>query len=151
MNPDANPYSWYEDGQAMGIVADIFRETAEKLNLPYEIVPVANRKEYEAALQSGMVDIWIDMDNDYEHEGGNQYKATAAYLTTTTSVLRVRGASEKIDTLVTDKDDIAVREIVSSVWPDAEVITVTSLDECKRMVLSGKADGAWMPFIKKSF
>ena len=44
MNPDANPYSWYEDGQAMGIVADIFRETAEKLNLPYEIVPVANRK-----------------------------------------------------------------------------------------------------------
>ena len=144
MNPDANPYSWYEDGQAMGIVADIFRETAEKLNLPYEIVPVANRKEYEAALQSGMVDIWIDMDNDYEHEGGNQYKATAAYLTTTTSVLRVRGASEKIDTLVTDKDDIAVREIVSSVWPDAEVITVTSLDECKRMVLSGKADGAFL-------
>ena len=27
MNPDMNPYSWYENGEARGIVADIFKET----------------------------------------------------------------------------------------------------------------------------
>ena len=29
MNPDANPYSWFENGEAKGIAADIFRATAE--------------------------------------------------------------------------------------------------------------------------
>ena len=142
MNPDANPYSWYEDGSVKGIAADIFSAVAEKLGLRYEILPASNQKEYQAALSSGSVDVWADMDNCYEHEGENLYKATSSYLTTTTSVLRVRGASEKIDKLVTDSDDISIREIVSKVWPDAQLTVADSLDECKRMVLSGKADGA---------
>ncbi len=57
MNPNASPYSWYENGEAHGIAADIFRAAAEKLNLPYEIVPVSSKEEYEQAVSSGSVDI----------------------------------------------------------------------------------------------
>lgn len=60
MNPDEKPYSWYEGGEARGILADIFRQTAEKLGLDYEIVPVATRQEYQKLIESGNIDVWMD-------------------------------------------------------------------------------------------
>ena len=142
MNPDANPYSWYENGEARGIAADVFRATAEELGLHYEIVPVSTREEYDAVVASGGVDIWMDMDSSYEEAYGRLYKATAPYLSTTVSVLRVRGASDKIGSLVTDDSHITMKEIVSTVWPDAELTVAGSLEECQQAVLTGKADGA---------
>ena len=142
MDPDSNPYAWYEGETARGIAADIFKATADRLGLTYEIVPVSTKEEYQAALDSGSVDVWMDMDGCYEDEGGNRYKGTDAYLTTTMSVLRHRGAAEKIERLVTDDEHITVKEIVSRVWPEAEVTVVDSLEQCREMVLSGQADTA---------
>lgn len=142
MDPDADPYSWYEDGEAHGIAADIFKAVAQKLYLPYEIVPVSTKEEYESLISSGAVDIWMDMDSCYESEGVTGYKAAEPYLTTTTSVLRGRGASDRIENLVTNDDHIVMREIVSAVWPNARLTVVDTAEQCKDMVLSGKADGA---------
>lgn len=142
MNPDANPYAWYEKGEAKGIVADVFKATAEKLNLRYEIVPVSTKEEYEALITSGDVDIWIDMYGSDEDENGNRYKMTEPYLTTTMSVLRNRGASEKIESIVTSDEYINVREIVSDVWPEMELTVLDSTEACAKQVLSGKADVA---------
>ena len=142
MNPDANPYSWYEDGKAYGIAADIFEETAKELGINYEIIPVATAEEYEKALESGDIDVWIDLDGYYEDERECKYKITDPYLTTTMSVLRSRGASEKIHRLVIKDDCIAVWEIISRVWPDAEVIVAQTGEECRSKVLGGDADGA---------
>lgn len=141
-DPDSNPYAWYEGETARGIAADIFKATADRLGLTYEIVPVSTKEEYQAALDSGSVDVWMDMDGCYEDEGGNRYKGTDAYLTTTMSALRHRGAAEKIERLVTDDEHITVKEIVSRVWPEAEVTVVDSLEQCREMVLSGQADAA---------
>lgn len=141
MNPDANPYSWYENGEACGIAADIFRATAEALDLPYEIVPVASKEEYEALVEAGDVDIWMDMSGD-EDETGCRYRLTEPYLSTTVSVLRVRGASEKIERLVADDEHISVREIVSSAWPDMELTVVGTAEKCAQQVPAGEADAA---------
>ena len=142
MNPDANPYSWYENGEACGIAADIFRATAEVLELPYEIVPVASKEEYEALVEAGDVDIWMDMSGGDEDETGCRYRLTEPYLSTTVSVLRIRGASEKIERLVADDEHISVREIVSSVWPDMEFTVVGTAEKCAQQVLAGVADAA---------
>ncbi len=144
MTPNANPYSWFENGEAKGMVPDIFRATAEKLGLNYEIIPVADKAEYEAAIASGDVDIWMDMNGFYEDESTDvKYKITDPYLTTTLSVLRARGSSDKIAALVTDDDNIAIREVLSSVWGnDVGLLVVDSLKQCQQAVLNGKADGA---------
>ena len=142
MNPDNRPYSWYEDGNAYGIAADIFIETARKLGLEYEIVPVSTRAEYEAALESGDIDVWMDFAGYYEDEGEYKYKITDSYLTTTVSVLRTRSANDKIEKLVVEDDNIAIKEIIGSVWNDAQVVVGRSSDECRKSVLDGKADGA---------
>ena len=142
MRPDANPYSWFEGGEPHGIVVDIFKATAESLGLGYEILPLTTQQDYEDAIASGSVDVWMDSDSYYEDEGSAKYKLTEPYLSTTMSVLSIRGASEKIETLATNSGDIAVREIISSVWPSANVIYVRSPEECGQKVLSGEADGA---------
>ena len=115
MNPDNNPCSWYEDGEAYGIAADIFKETARELNLPYEIIPVSTQKEYTDLVNSGGVDVWMDMDTCYEDETGAKYKITGPYMTTTMSVLRGRGASDRITQLVVNDDHIAIREVISEI------------------------------------
>lgn len=143
MDPDANPYSWYENGEARGIVADIFRAAAEELHLNYEIVPVSTKKEYEELIASGGVDIWLDMDTGNEDETGNRYKRTGTYLSTTMSLLHTRGSTERITKLAANDGHITVREIVSDVWQEGTELTVfDSTDECVKQVLSGKADAA---------
>ena len=144
MNPDNRPYSWYEDGQAKGIAADIFRATAEKLRLDYEIIPVSTKAEYEQVLASGQADVWIDMDGCCEEENLARYKMTAPYLITTMSALRARGNSEKVDRVVVDEAHIPMREIIADRWPNAKLTVVNSLEECKKKLLSGEADVALM-------
>lgn len=144
MNPDNRPYSWYEDGQAKGIAADIFRATAERLRLDYEIIPVSTKSEFEQVLASGQADVWMDMDVGSEEEYLTRYKMTPAYMETTMSVLRARGNPEKVSRVVVDEAHIPMREIIAERWPDAEILMVDSLEECKRRVLSGEADVALM-------
>lgn len=142
VNPDNAPYSWYENGKIQGILVDIFENTAEKLGIDYEILPVSTREEYQKALESGDVDIWMDVDGTYEDEGECKYKITDTYLTTNVSVLRRRDASRKIEKLAVADNTISVKEILSSVWPNAEIKAVPTTEQCADKVAEGKVDGA---------
>ena len=142
MKPEMYPYSWYEDGKARGIIAELFTETAKELGIDYEIVPVSTREEYNQLLADGKVDIWMDMDGYYEDEEESKYKETDAYLDTTVSVIHRRGSSGKINTIGVTEDHIAVNEIISSIWPDAEIVKMESENACADAILKGRIDGA---------
>ena len=142
MHPENAPYSWYKDGNAYGIAADIFRETVKKLGLAYEIVPVSTEEEYKDLVRTGNIDIWMDLDDESGDEEENKYRSTSAYMTTTMSILQRRGAADKVKKIVTDRDSTSIREIISSTWPSAEVTVVDSAEKCRQKVLSGEADGA---------
>ena len=142
MNPDGNPYSWYEDGEAKGIAADLFRKTAERLGLDYEIVQVKDRAEYLEMISSGAVDVWMDMDGDDVHQGESNYKMTEPYMNTTTSILRRRGASGKLQKIAVIDDGITAKEILSTEWPNATIVMVEDTDECVQKLATEEVDGA---------
>lgn len=142
MDPDGNPYSWYENGEAYGIAADIFKATAEQLGLAYEIVPAADRTEYLQILDNGDVDIWMDLDCYYQDEGDSKYKLTNPYLTTTVSVLCSRGSTGQMKRLAVVDDNTSVKDIVSKTWQDVELVKVKDTQECVKSILSNKVDGA---------
>lgn len=144
MNPKRNPYSWYENGRARGIVADIFVATMKELGLKYEIVPVSTQQEYEELLADGDVDIWMDLDSYYEDEGEYKYKITEPYLTTTMSMVRRRGSTGKVSKIGVTENNIAIQEIISSIWPSAEIIVVDDRDECAKKIIAREIDGALM-------
>lgn len=142
MNPERTPYSWYEDGEPKGIAVDIFKGVTANLGLDYEIIPVSTKEEYEKVINSGDVDIWMDMDGCYEDEGESKYKITSAYLKTTVSVLCKTDASNRFQKLTVVDDNIPVRKIIEEAWPEAEVVVADSLEECTQSVLDDKVDGA---------
>ena len=140
MNPEGTPYSWYDKGEARGIAADIFAETANRLGLAYEILPVATKAEYEEALASGSVDVWMDSTTTYTEENGVTYKLTDPYLTTTASLLRrsdSNGTPKKIAIL---QDNIPARSIAEAHWPGAELVEEESLEQCMQDVLNNRVD-----------
>lgn len=140
MNPDRAPYSWYENGQGYGIIADLFVMTAKKLELDYELVPVSSKEEYEELIASGDVDIWLDIDSYYEDENRHKYKMSPTYLTTTVSVLHRRGVTGKMNKIGVMDNNIAVKEIISSLWPEAEIIPMDTTDQSVEEIINGKID-----------
>ena len=142
MNPEANPYSWYEDGEAKGIIADIFKKTAETLGLDYEIIPVSGREEYLQKVEDCEADVWMDISSYGNEKEISGYKTTNTYMNTTISILRNRGSSGKIRKLAVMSNNIAAKEIISDTWPDAEVTELNNPHECVQKILNGSVDGA---------
>lgn len=142
MNPEGTPYSWFDEDGAHGIAADVFIETAKRLGLDYEIVPVSSKEEYEALLTSGSADIWMDSTSSFSDESGVTYKLTDPYLTTTVSLLQradTSGTPQKIAVL---QNNIAVHSVASAHWPNAEIVEENSLEQCMKDILSGRVDAA---------
>ena len=142
MNPDARPYSWFEDGEAKGITADLFKATAGELGLDWEILSVTDKKEYKKLLSEGKADIWMDM--NCNGEDGYRYKETDPYMTTTISYLHRAGQSGYKGRIAVLDDTASTRRMIKDSWPDAEVITADSLDDDIKKILNEQADGALM-------
>lgn len=143
MNPDNNPYSWYEEGEGKGIAADVFRAVVKRMGLSYELVPVKDRQEYQEVLSDGTIDIWLDVDSVYNDEREVQFKITDPYLTTTVSVLRGRSSSGIICKLAVIDDCISLREIIDANWGNnVEIIIKENTKECVDALVSEEVDGA---------
>ena len=141
MNPDGNPYSWYEGDEAKGITAELFRACAQELGLECEIVPAATREEYLDMVRSGEIDVWIDTDGGYA-DAGADYRMTDAYLYTTVSLLRTSYASGAVGKLAVVGSSSSMREIIAANWPNAEIVEVADTQECMRAVKSDEVDAA---------
>lgn len=139
MNPDANPYSWYDDDGAHGIAVDMFTEIVGRLGLKYEIIPVSTYEEYQDALASGNVDVWIDVSGYYDN---NDYQITSSYLTTTMSSLHRADHVGAVNSVVITSDNTDIRKIVTQMWPNAEVTVVNDPDDCVKMVMNSQVDSA---------
>ena len=145
MNPDNAPYSWYEDGEARGIAADLFRFTADRLGLAYDIIPVSTRQEYKNLVDGGAVDIWMDADSYYAYDADDaKYRLTDPYITTSISLLRERGASQGIKRLSLTDDSLAAKEIINATWTDVNIENAPDNSQSISKVLNGSVDGAIM-------
>ena len=140
-NPENKPYSWYEDGEMHGIAVDLFKATAANLGLKCEVIPVATMEEYRQLLASGEADVWVDLGSRYEDEGSVKYRLTDPYLTTTVSVLRPRGYTEKASTLAVVGTNISMKEAVAQNWPDIELVSADDVEACKELCESNSVDG----------
>lgn len=141
-NPNNAPYSWYENGEAHGIAVDIFKATAERLGLEYELIAAESRTDYQRYLtdDTDAVDIWLEVDGYYS---GEPFKLTDVYLDTTASLLRRSTSSGKVQAVaVVGELNVDKLENIQKNWPNARIVIGQDLKECKELVLSGKVDGA---------
>ncbi len=74
--------------------------------------------------------------------GETYYRTTEPYLRTTVSMLRQRRASSQVKKLIVLSNDRTVKELVSANWPDAEIISAGTTEQCVKSIILGEADGA---------
>lgn len=143
VNPDRKPYSYFEDGEAKGIIPSVFACTADALGISYEIIETKDRDEYYRMLKDGEADICIDMGSDYSEAERLGYELTDAYMSSGFSRITRHGFSDEIHTVASIKKSFLLSEYLDERFSDGKILYYNSLDECIQAVKNGEADAAF--------
>lgn len=144
VNPSAPPYSYFEDGEAKGILPTIFASLAKRLSVDYEYIPAENLDEYLKLRADGSADIVLDFSGDYyiaEEEG---YKITVPYYHTNFARLTRRNFEGTANTIAVVDDMDALYSYVTSRYKDRIIVTYNTTEECAEAVINGDVDAAIM-------
>lgn len=143
VSPDRAPYSYFENGQAKGIIVEIFRSIADKIGIKYEIIKTSSREEYNEMLNNGSIDIRIDACFDYYDSESKGYKLTGPYLSTSISLITKKNFTGTIGSAAALKQADITRNYSDKLYSSNQVEYTESLQDCVAAVLSGKVDGTY--------
>ena len=145
VEPDRTPYSYFENGEARGIIPEIFSRIEEMTGLRFEIVETKNRTDYFSTLGSdASIDVRIDAYGDYSDAEHRGYKLTSPYLTASVEEVARKTASEPYSAvaLVKAADPTPYRTAIRS--SGAGILEYESIAECLDAVKRGDADATYM-------
>ena len=140
MNPDRYPYSYFENGQAKGILVDLFQEIASRIHLPYEFIAVETREEYMQLLRAGQAELYLDGLNMTSLAENAGYKITDPYLTTKFSLLMTKHFSGSVWRAALVKYSSIGTAGYEGLPEDVVYITYDSHDECLNALKNGDVD-----------
>lgn len=143
VSPDRAPYSYFENGQAKGIIVEIFKNIAEQIGIKYEIIQTSSREEYNELLKNGSIDIRIDACFDYYDSESNGYKLTQPYLSTSISLITKKDFTGTVGSVAALKQADITRNYSDKLYSSNQVEYTESLQDCVNAVLSGKVDGTY--------
>lgn len=141
MNPDRAPYSYFENGEARGIIPEIFQEAAARCGFAYEIIEAKDRQEYQNLIDSESVDIYIDSRFDYSYAESKGYKLSNTYLDTSISKVTRNGYEEtENDVVATLLHPDAGHNTMEELYYNSPQYQQESVDACIQAVMNHKAD-----------
>ena len=144
VNPDNAPYSYFENGEARGIIPEIFAEIARRASIDYDILPAADRLEYEQLIQSGQADLIMDAGLDYAHAELLGYKLSKSYLTISVAQLTRTNFSGSIRTAAIPEGPHTESIQTMPLFQDRQLIPVRSTANAIAAVTQGQTDSAYL-------
>lgn len=144
VHPDRAPYSYVENNQARGIIPEIFKEVADKLELPYEFIICDSRKEYSEKKESGEADVVLEARNDISKFEDMGYKLTDPYMNISYAAVERTDHAGEIKSVATIKDAYTSDENFKNLMVDKKVLYFDSLNDCVDAVLNNSADICYM-------
>lgn len=144
VNPDRKPYSYFEDGEAKGMIPAIFANLADTIGFSYEILETKDREEYYKVLESGTADICMDAAFDYSNAEETGYKLTEAYMSTGISQITKSGFNREIQNIAIMKNSSLIRNYIERYFSGLQFKYYDSIDACVDAVDHGEADAAFL-------
>lgn len=147
VNPDRAPYSWFEQGEARGIIPRIFQEIARRTGLEYKFIETKTRAEYEQLVNARQADIICDAGYDLYWGEAHQYRLTDPYLETTLARVTKKNYQEPVGRLpvyAALKNIKYVTAILLDRHYNEESIQYDSLQDCVAALLDDKAEETYM-------
>ncbi|MGL4791075.1 MAG: transporter substrate-binding domain-containing protein, partial [Anaerotignaceae bacterium] len=140
LNPDRPPYSYFSNGEAKGIFADVAKEIIERTGLNIEILAPSSRAEYRQLISEGKVDIQFDARNNYTEAEAAGYRLTNSYFSPTISILRSKENNKFSTVALLEQADITKEYFEHFGEEYADVFYYDSLEDVINAVSSGKQD-----------
>ena len=138
INPDWFPYEAYSEGYHQGIISDYLELVMRAVGLQYNIVPSVSWRETLVLARTGKCDMVAGAMQTTQRS--DYLKFSSSYLTIPAVVATLPENSEKPlrARKIAVKDKSAFHDIISSRFPAAEVVPVTTALNGLRKVLSGE-------------
>lgn len=144
VNPDRRPYSYFEEGEARGIIPAIFKSTADMLGISFEILKPKDREEYYGLLRSGEADICLDMGDDYSAAEELGYELTDTYMSTGFARITRKAFSGEIHTIASIRESFLLSDYLKERFTDENIVYYDSVEECINAVRKGNADAVFL-------
>ena len=140
VNPDMEPYTYFEDGHAKGILVDLLNVAAKKAGFSYEIMETANSQEYLDVIKSGRADVVFDAVFDYNTAEKTGYYLTVPYYTATYARMTSKKNNPREGAAAVRKSGGILGDRFLTRFMDENTIDCDTFDECVNALRSGKAD-----------
>ena len=145
-SPGQKPYTYFEDGEAKGVIAEIMHLMEKDLGVRFDVRETKTNSELTQLLSKGEIEVVADYYAD--HNWGHMHKAilTFPYLTINYVPVMGRGRDLPQNPIVACvKGHFYTHEYTEKKYPAEQLMYFDTVDECMDAVNRGAAD---MTFLK---
>lgn len=140
-SPGQRPYSYFEDGEAKGVVSDIVRVMEEDLGIKFDFTETKNNSELMDILSSGKVDVVADCFANYNW--GHEHNALLSFPYLRINYVPVMRRDASMDgtwTVAAPRGHLFTHEYVEKTYPADKLMYFDTIAECMKAVNEGRAD-----------
>ena len=141
VSPGQKPYTWYENGQPQGMIADIVKLISEDIGVPIEVRESGSNNGMMSAFEAGEADIIADFNSDPNWADAHDAMVTAPYLRLTyVGVVRRNDPLPAHPMVACVRGHYYTHEFVERQYPEEQRVYYDTVQECLRAVSTGAAD-----------
>jgi signal transduction histidine kinase len=139
-NPARYPFSYDKDGEAAGVLVDIFKGIAAEYSLPYEFVRADSADEYYRLRKNGGADIVLDFVESTDEAEVLGYRLTSSCADANCSVITLNSFTGVPDTAAVVGGSTVFNTIAKESNPRVKISDYAAFEDCVAAVKSGAAE-----------
>ncbi|SHK91875.1 periplasmic sensor diguanylate cyclase/phosphodiesterase [Selenomonas ruminantium] len=146
VSPRQPPYTYFEKGEAKGIIADIIKRLEADLGITLEIIPEETQHTMMQHLTNGDIDMVMDFYTDHNWAKAHNAILTFPYLTLNyVSVMRKDRPLPETPTVACARTHFYTHDFIERTFPPEQLRYYADVPDCMAAVNRGEAD---MTFVK---
>lgn len=146
VSPRQPPYTYFENGEPRGVIADIIKRVETDLNIKLEVIPEETQHTMMEHLTSGDIDMVMDFYTDYNWAKAHNADLTFPYLTLNyVSVMRKDRPLPEAPVVACARTHFYTQQFVEKMFPAEQLRYYIDVADCMAAVNKGEAD---MTFVK---
>ncbi|MBO6290829.1 MAG: EAL domain-containing protein [Selenomonas sp.] len=135
------PYTYFKDGEHLGIIADIMELISTDLGLPITAAPLQGAEARRQAMASGEIDFLANIYDDYNWAAENEVWLTKPYLQIDyVAVMNRDRPLPEAPVIACTRGHFYNRAYTEYQYPSSQVHYYPTLQDCLEAVNDGKAD-----------
>ena len=146
VSPRQPPYTYFKEGQAQGVIAEISKRIETDLGITLEIIPEETQHTMLQHLTDGDIDMVMDFYTDHNWARAHNALLTFPYLTLNyVSVLRKDKPLPEFPTIACARTHFYTQDYIERMYPAEQLRYYADVADCMAAVNKGEAD---MTFVK---